>query len=334
MSEHIAITGFGYAVPSQVRTNTDPIFDWLHAHGFPPNHGLFTGFKERRVLPAPDWQAPPPNTVNDLMVSAARQALQKAKLPPGQVDLLVGWASISEYVTPNALATVHKELRLRDDAWLVPVEGLEHFSTALMTADALIKAGRGRNALVVSGCNWSQYVDYHTQQSVSAGDGAGAAVLAWTRKKKLFSLLDAQTEVMSGPYGAMFMHGDPTPAHLPGAWSKPYFHITPEGANAFNTFGKQAPVRVAKALLRRHRLQGKDVALITHQASDVLIDYWDSQIKPSQYVKTMLEFANMVGATVPVTFACKYRTIEKDYVLMLNPSAEFKAVGVLLKRKR
>jgi len=289
-------------------------------------------------LPAPDRQGTPPNTVADLMVSACRDALKEAELQSDEIDLLAGWASISEYLTPNALSLVHKELGLRDDAWLLPVEGLENFSTALMTADAMIKAERGRNslviknALVVAGCNWTQYVDYHTPQSASAGDGAGAVVLARTNRKGLFELVDSRTEVMSTGYGGMFMQGDGVPAALPVAWSTPYFHITPAGVNAFNTFGKQAPVRVAQLLLKKHGLKGKDVTLIAHQASRVLMNHWQAQIQPGQYLDTMLEFANMVSATVPVTFAYKYNHIDKDYVLFLNPSAEFKAVGALLKR--
>jgi 3-oxoacyl-[acyl-carrier-protein] synthase-3 len=335
MPQPIAIIGFGYAVPPQIRTNQDPIFDWLRMHGFPPDAaGPFTGFKHRRVLPAPDWQGPPtkPNTVSDLMVTACQHALTEAELEPNDIDLLVGWASISEFLTPNALSVVHKELNLRDDAWLLPIEGLENFSTALMTADAMIKACRGKNALVVSGCNWSQYVDYHTPQSASAADGAGAVVLAPSDQKSLFSFLDARTEVQSRDYGAMFMQGDGMPTILPAAWSNPYFHITAAGFSVFNNFGKKAPVNVANYLLKKHKLRSKDVTLISHQASRELMDHWERKIQPGQYLDTMLEFANIVSATVPVTFAYKYHKIEKDYVLLLNPSAEFKAVGALLKR--
>ena len=44
----VALTGVGYAVPPSIRTNDDPIFDWLKAHQT-AGQDLFQGYKERRV---------------------------------------------------------------------------------------------------------------------------------------------------------------------------------------------------------------------------------------------------------------------------------------------
>jgi len=335
MPQHIAIVGAGYALPPHIRTNNDPIFDWLRNHGYPPDAaGPFTGFVERRVLASPGTMAHLPTCVTDLMVAAAQQALSEARLKAAQVDLLVGWASISEFITPNALTIVHKVLKLRPDAWLVPVEGLENFTTALWTADALIKAQRGKTALIVAGCNWSQYVDYHTPQSVSAGDGAAAVVLAQSFQKGLFHLKDAATQVVPEVCGGMFMHGDPIRGSNPPTWCSPYFHITDTGMTTFNTLGMTAPVEIGNLLLERNELKAIDISMITHQASKALMDEWEDKIGPGQYLSTRETFANMVSATVPVNFAhfSHKNMIERDHLLLLNPSAEFKAVGALLKR--
>ncbi len=346
LGQHIAITGAGYSLAANVRTNDDPIFAWLYEHGYPANHGMFVGFKERRVLPEPASLRNAPTTVADLMIAAAWQALDQAKTPPAQVDVLLGWASTSEYLTPNGLVLVHRELRLRPDAWLLPIEGLENFNTALWTADALLKAGRqggsggGQSpphaplctALIVSGCNWSRYVDYHTPQSFTVGDGAAAMVLSRTDKPGLFSVLDGGTLVMDTGYGAMFMQGDEVPGSQARAWGPPYFHITSRGVDAFNDFGRRGPADLANHLLKRNNLRGEQVTLISHQASRVLMDYWKEEIKPGQYINTLAEYGNMISATVPVNFAIYQDRIARDYVLFLNPSAELKAVGVLLKR--
>ena len=42
------IVGTGYAVPSKIRTNDDPIFQWLKNN--PPRQSPFKGYVERRVL--------------------------------------------------------------------------------------------------------------------------------------------------------------------------------------------------------------------------------------------------------------------------------------------
>ena len=330
--QHIAITGAGWCLAANVRGNEDPIFTWLYEHGYPPNHGMFVGFKERRVLPEPSSLREPPVNVADLMIAAARQALEQAQTPPDHVDVLVGWASISEFLTPNLLVVVHRELRLRPDAWLLPIEGLENFSTSLWTADALIKSGRAGTALIVSGCNWSRFVDYHTPASFTVGDGAGAMVLSRAGKPGLFSVLDGGTLVMDSGYGAMYMQGDEVPGSQGKAWGPPYFHITSRGVDAFNDFGRRGPADLGKHLLQRHNISGANVTLISHQASRVLMDFWKQEINPGQYIDTLAEYGNMIAATVPINFAMHQDKIAKDYVLFLNPSAELKAVAVLLKR--
>src|SRR5712691_1757807 len=100
MNPPIAITGVGYCVPASIRNNQDPIFQWLYGHGYPENQGPFIGFDQRRVLPCPGTLAEPPTTVADLMIRAAREALNMAKMPPDKVDILLGWASVSEFITP------------------------------------------------------------------------------------------------------------------------------------------------------------------------------------------------------------------------------------------
>jgi 3-oxoacyl-[acyl-carrier-protein] synthase-3 len=166
----------------------------------------------------------------------------------------------------------------------------------------------------------------------------------------LFSVLDAGTTVRAGGYGAMFMQADQVPGRVETSagspsppWTSPYFHLPEAGKTVFRTFGVQDPAELGKAILQRNGLDGQDVTLITHQASKVLMDIWKKQINPYQYIDTLASWGNMVSATVPVNFAHAILdpktailgqddTIQKDYVLFLNPSAEFKAVGLLLKR--
>ena len=43
------IVGYGFSVPAKIRTNDDPIFDWLKTHE-PRGTDMFQGYDQRRVL--------------------------------------------------------------------------------------------------------------------------------------------------------------------------------------------------------------------------------------------------------------------------------------------
>ena len=75
----VALAGVGYAVPPGIRTNDDPIFDWLKAHQT-AGQDLFQGYKERRVLAGDDGPSDLPRTVVDLMVTAANGSAQVSLL--------------------------------------------------------------------------------------------------------------------------------------------------------------------------------------------------------------------------------------------------------------
>ena len=88
------ITGVGFAVPDQIRTNDDPVFDWIRTHST-SHSDLFQGIERRRVL-APD------ETLAGLMSAAATRALADSGLEAQDVDLLIGAGSVSDYVVRNA----------------------------------------------------------------------------------------------------------------------------------------------------------------------------------------------------------------------------------------
>jgi 3-oxoacyl-[acyl-carrier-protein] synthase-3 len=329
--KRIALAGVGYFVPPLVRTNDDPIFTWLKQHQT-PGQDLFRGYKERRVLACPDSLCDLPKSLPDLMVPAARQALADAGLAPGDVDVLLGDASVSEHGTPNELADVHCRLGLPASAWIVPVNLMANFNTSLLLAHSLVQAGRCRHALIVCGCNWTRHVNYRTAQSISAADGAGAAVVALTDDDSRFALADAETVCDSADYGAMYMAGEPVRTVDGLCFSQPWFHITAAGVTAFQTFGEKAPGEMVKRLLNRNGIEGSQICLISHQASRVLLDAWSAAIGPGQYLDTLEQFGNMVGANVPVNLAYHRDHIAKEELVLLGVGPEFMASALLLRR--
>jgi 3-oxoacyl-[acyl-carrier-protein] synthase III len=321
-----AIIATGSAVPATIRQNDDPIFDWLHQHP-PPNQDLFEGYDQRRVL-APGEQ------LADLMVEAARSALQRAALSPTEIDLLIGYASISTWEMPNDLTSVATTLGLASSAPIVPVNSeYSNFNHGVVVADALISAGRATRALVVVGSNWTRYVDYHTPPAISVGDGAGAAVVAMSDDPVLFRVRDVASDAEPRYLGGMYVAADPTqPPLVPPTFAGPVFHLNELGVQAFETFGVQRPPSLVQEVLGRNGLSPSDVAFIGHQTSAVLNTAWQKALQPGVFVQTLTTYANMTSASIPVNLDTCADEITTSYAALVGLGPEPSCSVLLLER--
>jgi 3-oxoacyl-[acyl-carrier-protein] synthase-3 len=328
------IIGLGYSVPPNLRTNDDPIFDWLKAH--PPSGGNpFQGYVTRVVLG-------PGEDLMTIMVPAAMNALQDAKLKPSDIDMLMGYASVSPYATPNDLSHLHQMLEMPQSTYVVPLNcEFSNFNAGLLLADALIRAGRAKNILVVAGGDWTRHVDYHTVQSISAADGAGAAVVGLSSDSTQWQVIDQNTVTMTSYFGSMFMQGQPYEQVPPKdrhqvLWSDPFFQITAEGMQGFGQFGgKIAPTAVTQ-LLARHNIAPNTWTLIAHQASSTLFQMWQTQLQPAQMIETIENFANMTLANIPVNLAWSVANnpITQDNLVLFALAPDMHANALLLQRSR
>jgi 3-oxoacyl-[acyl-carrier-protein] synthase III len=321
-----AIVAMGSALPATVRTNDDPIFDWLRAHP-PGGADLFAGYVERRVL-GPD------ESLSDLMAAAARQALDGAGVAAGDVDLIVGYGSIGTWAMPNDLVTVAVDLGLPTSATILPINNeYANFNQGVVVADALLRCGRAATALVVVGTNWTRHLDYHTPPSISAGDGAAAAVIAPGRDGAEFAVLDVAVAADRSDYGGMYVAADETqPPIVPPTYGRQVFHLTSAGIDAFRHFGETGPPALVKQVLARNGLTPADVAFIGHQASAVLDDAWQDALQPAQFLTTLTTYGNMTAANIPVTLDTCRGQIASDHVVLAGLGPEPSCTVLLLKR--
>lgn len=337
MSERVVISGVGFAVPDQIRLNADPIFDWIHAHQ-PSGTDPFKGYVERRVLGRDQDLA-------DVMVPAARAALADARLAIEDIDVLVGFGSLSLMAIPNPLALVHQRLGLLPKVAIIPVANdYANFTAGVSIATALVETNRARNVLVVCGSNWTRFVDYHSAQCIAAGDGAGAAVVSRSTDTSRFALVDSETITESALYGSMYLAGDeqvtapnPNGPVIPGyddhQFGWPYFHITDQGRSAFFDFGEHKPVQAVAALLARNGITAAQVTLMAHQASSVLLNFWQANIAPGYLLETIEQYADAPQANLPITLAARYADIQTRYVVLLTLGVEFSTTAMLLARE-
>jgi 3-oxoacyl-[acyl-carrier-protein] synthase III len=334
------ITGRGYAIPRQVRHNTDPVFTWLKTYSQQPVDAYFYGYDTRYVLANDE-------NIVDVMANAAMKAMNMANLDADEVDLLIGFVSVSKITMPNELARIHQILGLGMKCWIVPINTeFSNFNASIIFADALINSGRVANALIVCGSNWTQHVDYHSPASVSAGDGAGAAVIQTTDDLSCFRIVDYETITdTSNAWGHMMMTSDPAGASptlsfpsqggalaSPGLFTQPFFHIDDHGLYEFKTFGVHAPIEVVNKILQRNALTSCQVTVISHQPSLYLLEKWKSEVQPCRWIDSLSMFANMTLASIPFNLAHAYADIETDYLILLGIGPELHSNGLLLRR--
>lgn len=329
------IKGQGFAFPETLRTNDDPVFDWLKDNN-PAGKELFTGYDKRFVL-LPD------ENLMTVMVPAAKQALAEALLEPQEIDYLLGYGSLSEYLTPNALNNLHAELNLAPQCSIIPIANeFNNFNSAIVLADSLIKAQRAKNILIVMGAHWTKFMDYHSPVTVGIGDGAGAIVMSHSPQSHQFQLVDFHSFAQSSDYGAMYVASDKVEVSatidpqikLPVEeyFTSPYFHLTSDGQEDFQNFGLNAPAKLVNELLEKNNLQSADITLMSHQASSVLTDTWGKLIKPGQYINTIAEYGNVTLATLAINFASKLKEIKNDYLVFLSISGSSQTMATLFKR--
>ncbi len=165
--QYAAITGWGMSVPDRVLTNADlermveTSDEWIVSR---------TGIRERRVVG-------PRDTTTSLSVAAAKQALEKANLTAGDLDLIIVATCTPDQFLVSEACLVQGELGGNAAAFDLGA-ACSGFVYALSTASQFIQAGTHQRVLVIGADTLTRFVDYSDRTTcILFGDGAGAFVL-------------------------------------------------------------------------------------------------------------------------------------------------------------
>jgi 3-oxoacyl-[acyl-carrier-protein] synthase-3 len=114
----------------------------------------------------------------DLATDAAREAIEKSAIPADQIDLVIIATVSNVQQTPSMAAVVADRVGANPAAAYDQNAACAGFSYGVTQADALIRSGAARYALVIGAEKLSDMVD-PTDRSISflLGDGAGAVVI-------------------------------------------------------------------------------------------------------------------------------------------------------------
>lgn len=168
VNQRAGILGTGHSYPEGILTNADlakiveTSDEWITTR---------TGIKQRR-------KAAPGEYTSLFAVRAARQAIERARLDPSDIDLLICATVTPDQILPSTGCIIQAELGAHSAAAMDVVAACSGFLYGVTLADSMIRTGQVRHAVVVGAEILTQYVDYTDRQTcVLFGDGAGAAVL-------------------------------------------------------------------------------------------------------------------------------------------------------------
>ncbi|UST55056.1 ketoacyl-ACP synthase III [Comamonadaceae bacterium OTU4NAUVB1] len=173
MTSFSRITGTGSYLPPRCLSNDDLARE-LAERGVETSDQWIverTGIRARHFA-APDVAS------SDLGLEAARRALEAAGRTAEDVDLIIVATSTPDMVFPSTAAILQHKLGIAGCAAFDVQAVCSGFIYALTVADALIKTGTARCALVIGAEVFSRILDFDDRTTcVLFGDGAGAVVL-------------------------------------------------------------------------------------------------------------------------------------------------------------
>lgn len=168
MEIYAHVTGWGMSIPEQVVTNDDlakridTSDEWIRSR---------TGIQERRI-------AEEKETTASMAIEAAREALDRARVNPASVDLVIVATLTPEHAMPATACLVQDALGAIHAGAFDLSAGCSGFVYALAVATGMIKSGAVKTAVVIGAETLSRITDWEDRSTcVLFGDGAGAVVL-------------------------------------------------------------------------------------------------------------------------------------------------------------
>ena len=162
------IIGTGVYLPARVMENAelaaqvDTSDQWIVER---------TGIRRRHIAAEGEF-------TSDLATAAAREALLAAGLDAEAIDLIIVATATPDQTFPATATRVQAKLGMTKGIAFDVSAVCSGFLYGLTVADAMIRAGQGRTALVIGAETFSRILDWEDRGTcVLFGDGAGAVVL-------------------------------------------------------------------------------------------------------------------------------------------------------------
>jgi 3-oxoacyl-[acyl-carrier-protein] synthase III len=316
----VEVVSTGRYLPERVLTNADletmvdTTDEWIRER---------TGIRERRIAAASEGAA-------DMGAAAARIAMARAGVQPGEVDVIVLSTATPDRLLPSTACDMQALLGATNAAAYDISAACSGFLYGMSIAEGHIASGNAEIALVVSTEKMSGIVDWGDRATcVLFGDGAGAAVLRrredGASRGVLSSFIRSDgtlAELLWRPAG-----GVRVPMDIAVLDEKSHL-VKMAGREVFKSAVRSMAEAADQALMRAG-LTGADIdLLIPHQANMRIIDATAryAGIPMDKVFVNVDRYGNMSSATIPVALdeaVEQGRLKQGDNVLMVAFGAGF-----------
>lgn len=291
-ADTVCIAGVGYAVPSNIRANSEILKAFPHRTE--EEMVRLTGIRERRY-------ATEDESATDLAKIAVQHALTQAGMSVGQIDGVIMATIIPDQPVPSAASSLARQLGIPRALAFDLNAACSGWLYALEVGRALIRGGSATNVIVVTAELLSRITNPECHDTAFLfGDGAGAAILTpgdgGHRLHRMGLSGDAeQFEAIQRPGGGARMP-------WPGAEGQDIedFYLQMDGAAVF----KHAVIGFAEQIeqtLAREDLKPDDIAwVVPHQANERILKAVSKRvgIPYEKFVVTIAKYGNTSAASV------------------------------------
>nr|WP_315191031.1 beta-ketoacyl-ACP synthase III [uncultured Albidiferax sp.] len=309
-SPYSRITGTGSYLPPRRLTNADLVAE-LAAKGVETSDDWIverTGIRARHFAAAD-------TTCSDLAVHAARQALEAAGVQAQDIDLIIVATSTPDMVFPSAACIVQNKLGIHGCPAFDVQAVCSGFVYALTVADAMVRTGSARKALVIGAEVFSRILDFSDRTTcVLFGDGAGAVVLEASDTP---GILASDLHADGKHVGILCVPGQVSGGSVVGSAM-----LTMDGPAVFK-LAVGVLEQAARAALDKAGKTHDDIDwLIPHQANIRIMQGTAKRLKMSmdKVIVTVDQHGNTSAASIPLALDAGVRSgkIKKGQTLMLE----------------
>ncbi|MUU19963.1 ketoacyl-ACP synthase III [Helicobacter pylori] len=275
-----------------------------------------TGIKERRF-------ANDEEKSSDLGVIAAKQAIERARLTPKDIDLVVVATLSPDFLAmPSTACVLSAKLGIENKPAFDISAACTGFIYLLSVAKAYVESGMYENVLIVGAEKTSSVLDFKDRGTcVLFGDGAGACVIGRTKRLKE-SILDVQISANGNFSNYLYTPRTlkPTPFNSKEEALEPFLCM--KGNEVFKLAVKTL-LKDVETILEKNALKPEDVRLfIPHQANFRIIQAVREHLdfKDEQVVLTVHKYGNTSAASIPMAMCEAYEEgrLKKGDLMLLD----------------
>ena len=288
-----AITGIGGYVPDHVLSNkdlekiVDTTDEWIISR---------TGIKERRILNDSK------KATSYLAIKAAKNLIQKKKLNPESIDLVIVATITPDLPVAATAAYVASKIGAKNAFAYDLQAACSGFLYGMSSAVSYINSGRYKKVLLIGADKMSSIVDYKDRATcVIFGDGGGAVL--FEKSKNNFGWEDEffrsngedrmALKIKAG--GSLF----PTSSE---SYNNGWHNIYQDGKTVFK-YAVSEMSYVTEQIFKRNNLNNENVNfLVPHQANKRIIDATIKRINLSEekVLMNISKYGNTTAATIPL----------------------------------